>query len=317
MRTLAAAIGSAAALASWFTVIGQAVPDGRALFLRSWTVEEGLGPNFNATSCVACHPEAITPTAAAEAESFVWFARGFRDPTGGAIFRRFTFQSNGAVAANVPPRTATRRRPPRLSGVGLFERLRISDMPSTGRFGWKARYPSLADVVAAALSAEIGLTTWRFPEDGRTVGARPEVSRVELAALVDFVRGLRPPVPADLSSPGARLFTNIGCAQCHRPNVAHVSGEVIAVPFTDLRLHDLGPALADGIDEGPATGRQFRTPPLWGLRYVTHGYLHDGRAVSIEAAIAAHGGEADPARSQYQTLSTSEKTLLQAFLQGR
>jgi CxxC motif-containing protein (DUF1111 family) len=174
----------------------------------------------------------------------------------------------------------------------------------------------LIDAVAAALAGEMGLTTSRFPESGAALSARIEVTDRELAALVDFVRLLPPPAPADLSTPGAQLFSRVGCAQCHRPATTETASDQKAWPFTDLNLHELGPVLTDGIAEGGASGRHFRTAPLWGLRHVTQGYLHDGRAASVEAAIAAHGGEADAVTAWYRDLSDTERAELHAFVRG-
>jgi len=53
--------------------------------------------------------------------------------------------------------------------------------------------------------------------------------------------------------------------------------------FSDLLLHDMGPGLADGIEQESASGSEFRTPPLWGLRFSAP-YLHDGRAGTPEEA---------------------------------
>ena len=48
----------------------------------------------------------------------------------------------------------------------------------------------------------------------------------------------------------------------HRP-VPGLAGQLIR-PYTDLLLHDMGEGLADGFREGLATGREWRTLPLWG-----------------------------------------------------
>ena len=53
----------------------------------------------------------------------------------------------------------------------------------------------------------------------------------------------------------------------------------------------MGDELADGIEMGIASGREFRTAPLWGVG-ATGPYLHDGRADTLDAAIRLHGGEA-------------------------
>ncbi len=90
-------------------------------------------------------------------------------------------------------------------------------------------------------------------------------------------------------------------------------------PYTDLLLHDMGPDLADGVAEGPASGSEWRTPPLWGLGLISTvsgqaGLLHDGRARTAEEAILWHGGEAEHARERFKHLSPKERAALIAFL---
>ncbi len=72
-------------------------------------------------------------------------------------------------------------------------------------------------------------------------------------------------------------------------------------PYTDLLLHDLGGALGDGRPSFDAEGNEWRTPPLWGLRFyeVVNGHdrlLHDGRARGVAEAILWHGGGAESSR---------------------
>jgi CxxC motif-containing protein (DUF1111 family) len=112
----------------------------------------------------------------------------------------------------------------------------------------------------------------------------------------------------------------IGCASCHFPalvtgpnRVAALSLKIVRA-YTDLLLHDMGPDLAD-ICLGVAEPAEFRTEPLMGLRFKT-AFLHDGRAASIEQAIAAHGGEAARARGRFLRLSAGERYALLKFLGG-
>jgi CxxC motif-containing protein (DUF1111 family) len=85
--------------------------------------------------------------------------------------------------------------------------------------------------------------------------------------------------------------------------------------FTDLLLHDIAEPNALGIEEGDAGIRDFRTPPLWGLEQSAP-YLHDGRASTIEDAVAAHGGEAATARRELADLSAVDRDALLAFLRS-
>lgn len=78
----------------------------------------------------------------------------------------------------------------------------------------------------------------------------------------------------------------------------------------------MGPALADGINEGTATGSEFKTPALWGISKTGPPYLHDGRAKTLHDAITAHGGEAEESASAYQKLREVERAAVLAFLRS-
>ncbi|MCA9541022.1 MAG: c-type cytochrome, partial [Myxococcales bacterium] len=106
----------------------------------------------------------------------------------------------------------------------------------------------------------------------------------------------------------------VGCADCHVPRLAGTEGFPEA--YTDMLLHAVGPSDMPGIADGEATMAQFRTPPLWGLRD-TAPYMHNGSAATIEAAIAAHEGEAEASRAAFDMLDDTERARLMEFLQTR
>jgi CxxC motif-containing protein (DUF1111 family) len=125
---------------------------------------------------------------------------------------------------------------------------------------------------------------------------------------------------------GKVLFNEAGCAGCHVPRletddhtgIEAVSNQVI-FPYTDLLLHDMGEGLADGRSEFDANGREWRTPPLWGvgLTNVVNGHmllLHDGRARGFLEAILWHGGEAEAAREAVRAMSADDRAALVRFL---
>jgi CxxC motif-containing protein (DUF1111 family) len=144
----------------------------------------------------------------------------------------------------------------------------------------------------------------------------PEMSEEELFALVSFSMLLAAPEPDELgevASTGEGLFDEVGCTGCHVPGLEGPRGMVMA--YTDMLLHDMGPELADGIEQGVATGSEFRTQPLWGLA-ATGPYLHDGRADTIDGAIRWHGGEAESAKERYEELSKDEREAIVEFLES-
>ena len=125
---------------------------------------------------------------------------------------------------------------------------------------------------------------------------------------------------------GEAVFGAIGCDDCHASTFTtseravrpELRAQVIR-PFTDLLLHDLGPELADDLGEGDTTGAEWRTAPLWGLGHTAavsevQGYLHDGRARTVEEAIRWHGGEASSARAAFEALDAVPRAQLLRFL---
>ena len=116
---------------------------------------------------------------------------------------------------------------------------------------------------------------------------------------------------AMMSSAGGRLFDATGCAKCHVPSLA--AGERRVVLYSDLLLHDMGPALDDKIVQGDATGRDWRTAPLIGLGLRTR-YLHDGRATRLHDAVVAHGGEGEIVRDRFLRLTPDEQAEVYRFL---
>jgi CxxC motif-containing protein (DUF1111 family) len=125
---------------------------------------------------------------------------------------------------------------------------------------------------------------------------------------------------------GEQLFSQANCSACHVPELR--TGGKTAIPaaadlpihaYTDLLLHDMGEGLADGRPEYRADGREWRTPPLWGVGLVPkvngHGeLLHDGRARNIAEAILWHGGQAEPSRELFRALPKADREALVKFV---
>jgi cysteine-rich repeat protein len=219
-----------------------------------------------------------------------------------------------------------RQRPP-LSG-----RLNVNRATGlVGRFGWKAQFPTLHDFAANAYRDEIGITSPFAPEELAPQGvptacdgaADVEDDGNDVAAFVDFMT-LLAPVEKPLASRDARrgrsYFRRCKCQGCHtdkyKTGATHPvpALRLVKVPlFSDLLVHDMGPGLADGITQEFAEGSEFRTAPLWGVRFSAP-YLHDGRAATLEEAILAHGGEAADSRARFLLLDATQRALLVAYL---
>ena len=208
-----------------------------------------------------------------------------------------------------------------------------------GRFGWKANQPTLLQQVAAAYHDDMGITTSLFMTENSAGQAQlteqsvtPEVSDEILDVVTFYVQTLAVPARRNVDDPqvkqGERLFAKAQCASCHVPTlrtgvlegVPSVSNQTIQ-PFTDMLLHDMGPELADNRSDFRANGREWRTPPLWGIGLVKRvnghtNFLHDGRARDLMEAILWHGGEAETSRQAVEQMSKGEREALIAFLES-
>ncbi|EFO32434.1 exported protein [Roseibium sp. TrichSKD4] len=220
---------------------------------------------------------------------------------------------------------------------------------SLGRFGWKASNPTIRAQTAGAFAGDIGISSpdkpanWgdctdRQPEcrnmpHGEQKNLGPTEAPDPVLELVTFYsENLAVPLRRKVSDPtvlrGKELFNDIGCASCHQPkfvtsreaeNPAHRFQ--LIWPYTDLLLHDMGEGLADHRPVGDANGREWRTPPLWGIGLTetvnNHTrFLHDGRARNLLEAVLWHGGEAEKAKNAVIDLEPTDRKALIAFLES-
>jgi CxxC motif-containing protein (DUF1111 family) len=384
---------------------------GADLFKHEWTEHDplanggdGLGPVFNAKSCVACHSQA--GTGGGGDADFNVTTYGVRTPGAEGVREGVLhkFSSKGAggddlasVAPGAPPingnislsqlpragapiTSETLRLPrgvrvsqlntPALFGANLIDdlpesaiianekaqRLRFGMAPSggteypvgratrtasgkIGRFGWKAQTASLGAFVRAACANELGL--------GNPAQAQPaplsnptyspaglDLTDAQCDQLTAFVASLsRPteraenPAQAESAKEGKKLFSSVGCADCHVPDVGNVKGL-----YSDLLLHHMGADLEGGGSyydtplpppvptsptdpdpTGPATPAEWRTPPLWGVQDSAP-YMHDGRANTLEEAIRLHTGQGAASAARFNKLNVIERGQLIAFL---
>lgn len=230
-----------------------------------------------------------------------------------------------------------------LNGRPNYVRDDIQDKMSIGRFGWKANQPSIRQQLAAAFLGDIGTTSSLYTKQNCTPAqkeclAAKESGKAELReelleSLTFWISSLDAPLPRDQNNPavqhGEKLFSAVKCAQCHVPElktgksalIPQLSGKTIH-PYTDLLLHDMGPELADGRPDFKAGGRDWRTPPLWGIGLSKQvngstNFLHDARARNVLEAIVWHGGEAEASRKLFVKLSKDERNDLIAFVNSR
>lgn len=92
-------------------------------------------------------------------------------------------------------------------------------------------------------------------------------------------------------------------------------GKTIVNIFSDLKRHDLGPGIAESVDEKDTGHSVFITQPLWGAGS-TAPYMHDGRSPTIADAIMWHGGDAANSRRAFKRLSAQDQQALIAYVEN-
>jgi len=239
------------------------------------------------------------------------------------------------------------------NGDGISGRLQIvrdlDGKERIGRFGWKAENATIRDQAAHAFAGDLGLSTPVVdkPYGDCTPAQRDclkmmtgEQKKLGTSEAPDPILDLVTYYSRHLAVParrksgfadvlkGKQLFYASGCISCHQPKFltdANAPDKEFRAqliwPYSDFLLHDMGEGLADGQPVGGATGREWRTPPLWGIGLTSTVtkkafFLHDGRARTLEEAILWHGGEAERARDSYARLPRTDRALLIKFLES-
>ncbi|AFY72349.1 putative thiol oxidoreductase [Synechococcus sp. PCC 7502] len=198
-----------------------------------------------------------------------------------------------------------------------------------GKFGLKANQPNLRQQTAAAYFNDMGVTNPLFPDSK----SRNDIDEAKLVSATFYTQSLTVPARAvniikdKQVQKGDRLFNQSGCASCHIPTLKTGNHELAAIsdqtihPYTDLLLHDLGAGLADHRPDFLATGTEWRTSPLWAIGLTQTvlpgtGFLHDGRARTLEEAVLWHGGEAEKSKQAFINMSKGDRQALIQFLRS-
>jgi len=215
------------------------------------------------------------------------------------------------------------------------------------RFGWKAQNKSLLLFAGEAYNVEMGITNELFQTEREETpscqftphpnsvsdmnAADPVAFTSSIEKFAFFMRMLAEPKPSSDRPNGSRsisngkaLFSSVGCAFCHTPSFTTARSQIAALSrkqvnlFSDLLVHDMGDGLADGVSQGGAGPREFRTAPLWGLGQRIF-FLHDGRTSNLLTAIKAHqssGSEANEVVGAFFNLGESQKQDILNFLRS-
>jgi CxxC motif-containing protein (DUF1111 family) len=223
--------------------------------------------------------------------------------------------------------------------------------PELGRFGWKAQVATLHQFAGDAYLNEMGITNPSFPFENLPQGEpippgcdlrpepQPKCDKTSceddgsgVTAFTNFMKFLAPAPRRIITDPvqraqvqrGEQVFSStvrvggIGCASCHVPTMMTGDNPVPALSnkpvnlFSDLLLHNIG--TGDRVEQGKATGDDFRTAPLWGLSRRDR-FMHDGKSSTIQDAILRHGApDALEALNGFVGLPQPDHDALLAFL---
>ena len=218
-----------------------------------------------------------------------------------------------------------------------------------GRFGWKAHNASVRDQSASAFKGDIGISSPDAPSHwGDCTAAQKDCLSLPngvqarlgdteapdpvLDLVTFYSENLAPPARRNVDDAtvlkGKAQFYGAGCIACHTPKYVtsrnagnKAQAFQLIWPYSDFLLHAMGEGVADGQQVADASGREWRTPPLWGIGLTdeVNGhtfFLHDGRARNLTEATLWHGGDAQAARDGFAALSPDERKALITFLES-
>jgi CxxC motif-containing protein (DUF1111 family) len=250
----------------------QAVFDAnRAIFESVETIEDGLGPTYNAQSCRECHQNVVTGGASQVAEHRTGHMAngGFFESLGGSLIqsrathpdiveqvvvqddiRTFRISTNtlgsGFVEAIADATLLAIRdnQPAEMRGTALVVPILETDGESrVGRFGWKSQHASLQSFAGDAYLNEMGITNPLFPDEntssGRYVGfgspydsrPEPEDDGGDLGAFADFMRSTKAPSRGPITSDVRAGEQVFNQLGC---SVCHASSITTAAPGTKI-----------------------------------------------------------------------------------
>ncbi len=373
--------------------------EGRELFIHEWTPNDplsgggdGLGPVFNANSCVACHAQGGVGGAGENKHNVRAFSvlPNLNDSNmyGGVVHANATaehlLETDKQVQRQFPiipggvtvigncqvrledfnPVEFEEINTPALFGAGLIDgisdwsirknawgqsltalgkefqgdfdatmgKVRVLPDGRVGKFGWKAQFATIEEFVATACAVEVGLSNSyrRQDQPGKfkaDENAEYDMTSRQLDSLTTFCLTLeRPELVMPRNSRehsavvrGRQVFSEIGCAECHTPDLGGVKGL-----YSDLCLHNISDPDHNGYVREPEVPMpsnvpglaDWKTPPLWGVADSAP-YLHDGSSPTLEDAIEKHGGDAKHTREKFlESISQTDRENLIAFLKA-
>jgi CxxC motif-containing protein (DUF1111 family) len=229
--------------------------DNRFIFEEVETVDDGLGPTYNAQSCRECHQNVVTGGASQVAEHRTGrlLEGEFFESLGGSLVHSRATHPDAGEVVSFEDDIRTFRISTNTLGAGFIEAisnqtlleirdhqpgsvrglavivpvLEVSGASRIGRFGWKSQHASLESFSADAYLNEMGITSPLFPDEnsssGRDVSAfdpvpDPEDDGEDIVAFANFMRSTKVPSRGPITPEvleGEQIFAAIGCATCH------------------------------------------------------------------------------------------------------
>ena len=211
-------------------------------------------------------------------------------------------------------------------------RPRILPDGRVGKFGWKAQFATLEEFVAAACANEIGLGTPHMDQakplaagHGQSASAAigPDLDQTQFHALVAFVTTLPRPQELGPTDPRGRLevergksvFTEVGCAACHTPDLGGVAGV-----YSDFLLHRIVDNRKNYTEIPTSRPRRSfpcprngRRPPC-GVSPTVRPTSTTAPQPTLDAAILRHEADAQTVTEAYRKLSAGDRAVLLLFL---
>jgi CxxC motif-containing protein (DUF1111 family) len=312
------------------------VRDGRWLFNMAWPLE-GERAQFNAQACSECHANrgaASSPRNDPDTPGLVVRAydpRSGRDQTvqrqtwlAARLYRASTIRVTYApVAFQYPDQTRAwlfkptydlevAAQPERAGSAILSPRLAppvgfpASDCAAgNGPCGYRLDQPTLVAQIGNAAAFELGLDT-----DGAS-RSRRSLATDQIAQIAAFLSEADPKFgPPGKPEAVPYGWRELGCNACHATEAGRIQG-----PF------DMGAGLADQGGASKRVHRMWRAPSLTAIhsRKIANplaGYLHDGRALTLEEAILWHGGDGADARDRFARLSSAARAAFISTIQS-
>ena len=260
--------------------------DNRFIFEAVETVEDGVGPTYNAQSCAACHQNIVTGGSSEIAVHRTGRTDNgeFFESLGGSLIhsrathpdivehvspeenvRTFRMSTNTLGAGYVEAISNSTllairdSQPGRMRGTAIaVPVLEAGSASRIGRFGWKTQHASLESFAADAYLNEMGITTPLLPDEntssGRDVGfgtpydpvADPEDDGVDVRAFANFMRATKAPSRGAITEAAQRGETVFKQIGCSTCHVTSISTAPAGTAINGGVL-TVSPALGDKV----------------------------------------------------------------------